>query len=223
MNTRPHRGALRRGLAAAAGALLLLPVAACGSDGGSDGGADRPAAAASLPAPMPDLELPGFAGAPAMNLRDIDGPTLVNVWATWCTPCRTEMPVLEEFEQVHGDAVSVLGINYQDPQQAAAEKFAAEAGVTYPSLRDVDGKISARAPFPLLRGLPFMALVVDGQMVGSKFSRVDSLEEAEELVDEFRPGLLTGASSTPQNESSQNQSQVHQEQGSGATGVEEDE
>ena len=183
---------LRRRLAAVAAALLLVPVAACSSDEASPGTAT---ANPSLPAPMPDLELPGFGGAPAMDLRDIEGPTLVNVWATWCTPCRLEMPVLEEFQQTHGDTVDVLGINYQDPQQQAAEEFAAKAGVTYPSLRDVDGEISARSPFPLLRGLPFMALVVDGQMVASKFSRVETLQEAEELVEEFSPGLLDGSAS----------------------------
>lgn len=140
---------------------------------------------------MPDLVLPGMAGDVDLNLSEIDRPTLVNVWATWCAPCRTEMPLLQEFSEKYEGRVEVLGINFQDPQSELAEKFLDETGVTYPSVRDVEGVINRAAPFPELRGLPFMVVVdAQGQAVGREFAVAHSVADLEELVEKYLPGAL---------------------------------
>jgi len=69
-----------------------------------------------------------------VSASDFDGSVvLVNFWATWCKPCREEMPMLVELHAEFGDAdLQVVGIALDDVQQA--RDFAAELGVNYPIL-----------------------------------------------------------------------------------------
>ncbi len=105
-----------------------------------------------------------LAGAPAasFSLKRLDGATdalanyrghvvFVNLWASWCVPCRTETPALQrlaEQERAHG--LIVIGINQgEDPKVAAA--FTRSMGVTYPVLLDLDqqyGRAYAGAGLP---------------------------------------------------------------------------
>lgn len=172
------RTSLRRRVAAVLAASgLVLSLAACSGDGETG--------PAALPAPLPEITLAGFDGAPDVELAELEGPAVINLWASWCTPCRDEMPVLEEFSQKYAEEVAVLGVDFQDPQYGAAKELVAETGVTYPLVRDVDGELDRLDPFPHVRGLPFMAFVdADGQVVGQEFVIVDDLAELEALVDE---------------------------------------
>ena len=106
--------------AVALATVLALSLGACS--------ADEP----ERPTTMPDVTLAGFDGGEAVDLGELRGPALVNLWASWCGPCREEMPLLEEFHQQHGDEVSVLGIDYQDAQPVKAAELVAQTGVTYP-------------------------------------------------------------------------------------------
>ena len=64
---------------------------------------------------------------------------LVNVWASWCDPCRDEAPELERFYRQHrSDDFEILGVDTQD-DQASAQKFVDEFGLTYPQLHDGSG------------------------------------------------------------------------------------
>ena len=78
-----------------------------------------------------------------MRLSDLRGRVVVlNIWASWCPPCRAEMPALQVLhEQRAGQGVVVLGINstVQDSEQAARD-FAAEYGLTFPIALDRDGE-----------------------------------------------------------------------------------
>ena len=111
---------------------------------------------------------------------------VVNLWASWCGPCRKEMPVLQAFHEQHGDRVPVLGIDYHDPQTAAALELAKDTGVTYPLLADPQGALERRDAVPRLAGLPFLALVdAEGRVVHREFggsSRERQLERARRRV-----------------------------------------
>ena len=67
-------------------------------------------------------------------------PVVVNFWASWCGPCRLEMPVLQKVSAARGKSVAFLGVNVQDNRDAAL-RFSNEFPVTYPSYEDPNGKI----------------------------------------------------------------------------------
>ena len=114
---------------------------------------------------LPDLTLPCLGGGPDVDLASLEGPMVVNLWASWCAPCRKEMPALEAFHRRYGDRVPVVGVDYQDPQPAAALDLARKSGVTYPLLADPGGDLNARDPLPTIRGLPYLLLVdADGKV-----------------------------------------------------------
>jgi cytochrome c biogenesis protein CcmG/thiol:disulfide interchange protein DsbE len=90
--------------------------------------------------PVPDKQLSRLDGSGTGELADYRGHwVLVNFWASWCEPCRTEAPALETFQQEHArDGFMVVGINLDDATDDAME-FVRGYGLTYPQLRDGDG------------------------------------------------------------------------------------
>ena len=68
-------------------------------------------------------------------------PIVVNVWGSWCVPCRQEFPVFERVSVKLGKRVAFLGVATQDAKEAAAE-FLSEHPVAFPSYLDFDGKIA---------------------------------------------------------------------------------
>jgi cytochrome c biogenesis protein CcmG/thiol:disulfide interchange protein DsbE len=91
--------------------------------------------------PAPDKELSTLDGSGSGRISDYRGRwVLVNFWASWCEPCRTEAPALERFHRAHqADGFTVLGINLDDATDDA-RGFVEQYGLTYPQLRDGDGR-----------------------------------------------------------------------------------
>lgn len=77
------------------------------------------------------------------DLADYKGKVvLVNFWATWCEPCRAEMPSMERLKSsLAGEPFEVLGVNYAEPL-SRIEKFAAAVPLGFPLLRDRDGAVA---------------------------------------------------------------------------------
>lgn len=118
----------RARLGAAAGLAALLALAACGTgeEGGAGGGA-RPE-----PEPAPGFSLPDLAGE-TVSLESLRGrPVLIDFWATWCPPCKRQIPVLNAFRKAHADdAVAVLGIAVDAGGRKIVAPFAEEQGIDY--------------------------------------------------------------------------------------------
>lgn len=117
--------------------------------------------AASTPALVgqraPAFVLDSLTAAPgSVSLAAFGGkPLVINFWASWCVPCRTEMPALEATHEALGDQVAFVGIDHQDDHAAAIE-FVAATGVTYESGFDPEGRVAADYG---LYGLPTTVLV----------------------------------------------------------------
>ncbi|KYD08578.1 TlpA family protein disulfide reductase [Heyndrickxia sporothermodurans] len=76
-----------------------------------------------------------------MKLSDLKGKkTLINFFATWCTPCKTEMPLLEKFSIKHKSDLNIIAINI-DPR-ANVKKYVNRLGLTFPILIDERGKVN---------------------------------------------------------------------------------
>ena len=95
--------------------------------------------AAALGYSAPDFTLTDFDGN-VVSLSDFKGrPVLLNFWATWCPPCRKEMPDLQAFHEAYGDQITILGINWNDDLEKATESLD-QWEITYSNLIDERGK-----------------------------------------------------------------------------------
>lgn len=129
--------------------LLALALGGCGSSDEELGGKppDYERALAGAPPPLRALHeqanelLPGGIDAYEQRIATLRGyPAVVNVWASWCGPCRYEFPTLQELSARYGKRVAFLGVNSEDDADAAAT-FLAEEPVPYPSYSDPDSEI----------------------------------------------------------------------------------
>jgi thiol-disulfide isomerase/thioredoxin len=70
-------------------------------------------------------------------LESIKGPALINVWGSWCIPCREEMPYLRALAAT--GKVQIIGIDVEEADMESARKFVVDQGMTWPNLYDKDG------------------------------------------------------------------------------------
>jgi len=138
---------------------------------------DQPAADSDLPATVFDC----FGGG-TLDLSQAPGvPTVINLWASWCDPCREELPLVQDLADVAGDQLRVLGVVSVDGIPQAAS-FAEDAGITFSSAFDADGEVMAALGVNNLPHTVFLA--ADGSVAYFQVGPVRSLEEFEQLVAE---------------------------------------
>ncbi len=89
--------------------------------------------------PAPDFQLPSLDGA-KVKLSDFRGKAvLLNFWATWCPPCKVEMPWFADLQKEYGkDGLVILGVAMDDSEPDKIAQFASEMGVNYPILLGTD-------------------------------------------------------------------------------------
>ncbi|SCG58671.1 TlpA family protein disulfide reductase [Micromonospora coxensis] len=118
--------------------------------GPSGSAAPRPAPTASAAAPpptaaappptaggplLPELTLNCFTGGAPVALRDVRGPAVVNLWASWCPPCRKELPAFQRLSERAAGRLQVLGVNSRDTR-TAAQSIGEDFGIRFPVLFD---------------------------------------------------------------------------------------
>ena len=146
---------------------MLAAIAASGCASPTDG--SGPAETSSRPA-LVEVDVDGAS-------RLLDGlrgkPVLLNVWASWCAPCRDEAPTLALAARRYTGRVHFIGVNYQDDPDAARE-FAHRFSLTFPSLADRSGAVSTALG---LGGIP-VTVVLDAKGEET-FRRVGAVTESE--------------------------------------------
>lgn len=119
---------IRRSIASAL-AFVVMTASACGTGGD----------ASRLPA----LDLPTVDASATIDLADLGGPTVLNLWATYCAPCRREIP---DFETVHREVaadVRFIGVNIGDTPEQIADYLSTldDPAVTYEQVVDLMGDL----------------------------------------------------------------------------------
>jgi len=182
----------RRAAVALAGAAVLL-LAGCTSSSPEPDAAEPTPSASAVFDPCPeqsDEPSAGGSAVPALSFDCLGGgtldltrapgvPTVVNLWASWCAPCRKELPLMQQVADDAGDQLRVIGVISRDGEPQA-ESFAQDAGTSFPGAFDGDGELMADLG---LNGLPFtMFLAADGTLVHSELGPVESEAELRSLV-----------------------------------------
>jgi cytochrome c biogenesis protein CcmG, thiol:disulfide interchange protein DsbE len=178
--------------------LLLALLAGCTSDDDTDAAAaptpassdldqldtdllpcpaqpDQPAADSDLPATVFDC----FGGGTLDLSRAPGVPTVLNLWASWCGPCREELPLVQQLADVAGDRVRVLGVASLDGASQTAS-FAQDAAVSFPSAFDGEGEVMAAIGVNTLPHTVFLA--ADGSIAYVQTGPVATLSEFQQLV-----------------------------------------
>lgn len=154
-------------------ATVESPFDACPSAGSSAGSSAPPEGTVAA------ITLPCFAGGAAVTLGRIGRPAVVNLWASWCGPCRTELPQLQRLADAAGDDLVVLGVVSGDAWTNAAE-LGQDLAITFPAVFDPSFEVQRAVG---QRALP-MTLFVDaaGQVRHVHATSVLTWESAVDLV-----------------------------------------
>ncbi len=139
----------------------------------------------------PDFTLDTLNGK-SMKLSELRGqPVLINFWASWCPPCRAEMPALDAVYRKYRDAgFVVLAVNATDQDtEADARAFVQQLGLTFPILLDRDGTTSRRYK---VQGLPTSYFVgrdgvIRDMVIGGPMSETLIASKVEALLNEEKP------------------------------------
>ncbi|HVL65231.1 MAG TPA: redoxin domain-containing protein [Actinomycetota bacterium] len=104
----------------------------------------RPADRNAAGDPAPEFVLEHLDGSGMLSSAELRGkPVVLNLWASWCIPCREEAPALQAMWEKYKDRVVILGVNVRD-REDAARRFADEFDLTYPLVR-AEGRSLERA------------------------------------------------------------------------------
>ena len=158
--------------------VLLLLATACGSEGDDRSATSDPVAEPSAlfetppevtlrfvdtPAPVPDLVMETLDGE-TISMADQRGKAvLVNFWATWCGPCREEVPYLVQLAARYPDHLTVIGVSEDAGGADVVEAFAAQYGVNYPIVMSTP---EIKRAFPGVFALPTSFIVdTEGRIV----------------------------------------------------------
>lgn len=136
---------------------------------------------------LPDLQLPCLGEGPAVNLSGLRGrPVVLNAWASWCEPCRREIPVFQAYASAGRSRpaerqVLVLGVDVTDDPNSALV-LARQLGMSYPSLWDGSGRVR---PAFAISALPQTLFIAgDGRIRHRSVAPITTLAELRSLAAE---------------------------------------
>ena len=148
---------------------------------------------AGAPAPLAALHdqadelLEGGPDAFDKRLRELRGhPVVINKWASWCGPCRAELPILQQVSTERGKEIAFVGVNARD-KRPAAERFIAQYPTPYPSYEDpgetIARELKAPSNFPVT-----LFLDKDGKTVFTHQGGYRSVADLNADIDQYLRG-----------------------------------
>lgn len=136
----------------------------------------------------PDFELKDVSTGKAVKLSDYRGKAvLLNFWATWCPPCKVEIPWFVDLQKQYGpDGLAVVGVAMDDASEQEISKFAQDMGINYPVLLGTD---KVGAAYGGVEGLPTTFYIGrDGKIL----ERVEGLHSHREIESSVKAALAQG-------------------------------
>ena len=121
-----------------------------------------------------DLTLGCLDGSTGVNINAIKGPAIVNVWGSWCEPCKRELPFFTEFYQTMDPQIQLIGIDVEEKRIEDGRMFARTHGIMWPNLYDAEGV--TRSHFGM--GVPVTWFIdSNGKVLYKKIGPFESTEE----------------------------------------------
>jgi thiol-disulfide isomerase/thioredoxin len=115
-------------------------------------------------------------GTDGASINGIKGPAIINVWGSWCGPCKEEMPVLRSFYEKAQGKLALIGVDVEEASIEDGRKFVENNGITWPNLYDADGK--SRAYFGM--GVPVTWFIAaDGSVA---YKHIGVIKSEKELI-----------------------------------------
>jgi peroxiredoxin len=169
---------------------LWAAASGCGSDSAQDSSSDSSAQESSADAASESSR----PAAPDFSLRDVDGVVyslrdyrgkvvFVNFWATWCPPCRREIPDLMALQNEHEGDLVVLGISLDREGAAKVKPFVEQMGITYPILVDGDNVAASFGPF---NSIPMTFVVDRDGRIAEQIIGLQSKEYLHGIIEELK-------------------------------------
>lgn len=116
------------------------------------------------------------------QLGALRGPMVVNVWGSWCGPCKEEIPILRSFYEKAKGTVELIGVDVEEANFDDGRRFVERNGILWPNLYDPDGR--SRQYFGL--GVPVTWFIAaDGSVAGKKIGVIKSEDELIALTKEY--------------------------------------
>ncbi len=176
-------------LALLAGLAMTAVVVGCGSSSGGDSTHPNYAKAlAGAPAPLAKLYdeanqiLPGGKDALETRIASLGYPAVVNVWASWCGPCRFEFPMFQEMSAKFGKRVAFIGVDSEDSEKEA-EAWLKDHPVPYPSYYESGFEYASSLQ---ATGPPDTAFYnAKGELVEKRFGQYPSVTALEEDIERY--------------------------------------
>ena len=128
------------------------------------------------------IQLDCLDGSTGAQLGALQGPMIVNVWGSWCGPCKEEIPILRSFYEKAKDKVALIGVDVEEARVEDGRKFVEENVITWPNLFDSDGR--SREYFGM--GVPVTWFIAaDGSVSGKKIGVFKNEAELIALADKY--------------------------------------
>ena len=115
-------------------------------------------------------------GTDGASINGIKGPAIINVWGSWCGPCKEEMPILRSFYEKAQGKLALIGVDVEEASIEDGREFVENYGITWPNLYDADGK--SRAYFGM--GVPVSWFIAtDGSVA---YKHIGVIKSEKELI-----------------------------------------